>query len=64
VIKFAFSALPGSVFGSRLGQSSEGNGDMRLEHYQAGFAPLFYGIILALVLTGFLKEAGPSPRQT
>ena len=63
-INFTFSALLGPVFGSRLVQVSEGRGGLGLEHYQAGFAPLLYGIILALVLTCFLKETGPAARKT
>jgi MFS family permease len=62
-INFTFSALLGPVFGSRLVQVSEGSDKMGLEHYQAGFAPLLYGIGLALVLTCFLKETGPAARQ-
>jgi MFS family permease len=63
-INFTFSALLGPVFGSRLVQVSEGSDKMGLEHYQAGFAPLLYGIILALVLTCFLKETGPAAGKT
>lgn len=62
-INFTFSALLGPVFGSRLVQVSEGSDKMGLKHYQAGFAPLLYGIVLALVLTCFLKETGPAARQ-
>jgi hypothetical protein len=31
---------------------------MALEHYQAAFQPLLYGVALALVLTLVLKETG------
>ena len=62
-INFTFSALLGPVFGSRLVQVSKGSDKMDLEHYQAGFAPLLYGVTLALVLTGFLKETGPAARK-
>jgi hypothetical protein len=31
-----------------------------LEQYQAGFQPLLYGIVAALVLTFLLKETGPA----
>ena len=36
---------------------------MGLEHYQAGFKPLLFGIILALTLILFVKETGPAARQ-
>jgi hypothetical protein len=35
-----------------------------LAHYQAGFKPLLYGIIVALVLTFLLKETGQVRRKT
>jgi MFS family permease len=65
-INFTFSALLGPVFGSRLVQANGGEGTLSLAHYQAGFEPLLYGIVLSLVLTCFLKETGPgrSLRQT
>jgi MFS family permease len=62
-INFTFSALLGPVFGSRLVQVSEGSDRMGLEHYQAGFKPLLYGVVAALVLTCFLKETGPAVRR-
>jgi hypothetical protein len=52
----------GPVFGSRLVRAPESNDTTALEHYQAGFAPLLYGIILALILTCLLKETGPAAR--
>jgi MFS family permease len=63
-INFTFSALLGPVFGSRLVQESAGEDTMSLAHYQAGFQPLLYGIVLALALTCFLKETGPAVRRT
>jgi MFS family permease len=63
-LNFTFSALLGPVFGSRLVQLSEGAETLTLEHYQAGFKPLLYGIVLVLILTGFLKETGPATRKT
>jgi MFS family permease len=62
-LNFTFSALLSPVFGSRLDRVSEGSDAMSLEHYQKGFAPLLYGILLALVLTWFLKETGPAVRR-
>ena len=62
-LNFTFSALLGPVFGSRLVQMPEGDVGLALAHYQAGFKPLLYGIIVALVLTFFLKETGPASRK-
>jgi MFS family permease len=61
-INFTFSALLGPVFGSRLVGVPEGAA--ALAHYQAGFKPLLYGILAALVLTLFLKETGPAVRNS
>jgi len=63
-LNFTFSALLGPLFGWMLVQVSEGSEGMALEHYQAGFRPLLYGILLALVLTCFLKETGPAAGKT
>ena len=62
-LNFTFSALLGPVFGSRLLQMPEDDVGRALAHYQAGFKPLLYGIIVALVLTFFLKETGPASRK-
>ncbi len=61
-INFTFSAFLGPVFGSRLTGWSEESGVTGLQHYQAGFKPLLYGILLALVMTFFLRETGPAAR--
>jgi MFS family permease len=63
-LNFTFSALLGPVFGSRLVQLSGDSNEMALVHYQAGFRPLLLGIVLALVLSCFLKETGPASRKT
>ena len=63
-LNFTFSALLGPVFGSRLVQMSESAETLTLEHYQAGFKPLLYGIVLVLLLTCFLKETGTATRKT
>jgi MFS family permease len=60
-INFTFSALLGTVFGSRLIEANDGSDTLSLVHYQAGFEPLLFGVVLALVLTCFLKETGPGP---
>jgi len=61
-INFTFSALLGPVFGSRLVKLSEGS-ELSLEHYQAGFQPLLYGVGAAIVLAFLLKETGPKARK-
>jgi MFS family permease len=63
-LNFTFSALLGPMFGARLVQMPEGDSSLALAHYQAGFKPLLYGIIVALILTFFLKETGPAGRKT
>jgi len=63
-INFTFSALLGPVFGARLVQMPEGDNELALAHYQAGFKPLLYGVLVALILTAFLKETGPAARNT
>jgi len=62
-INFTFSALLGPVFGSRLERVPDGE-SAGLPHYQAGFQPLLYGIVAALVLEFFLKETGPTTLKT
>ena len=61
-INFTLSALLGPVFGSRLIHVPEGDSDA-LHYYQAGFQPLIYGVLLALILSFFLKETGPAARK-
>ena len=39
---------------------SGGSPTTTLEHYQITFQPLLYGVVLAIVLTLFLKETGPA----
>jgi MFS family permease len=63
-INFTFSALLSPVFGARLVEMPEGDTSLALVHYQAGFKPLLYGILAALILTVFLKETGPASRKT
>jgi MFS family permease len=61
-LNFTFSALLGPVFGRILYKVSGGASQMTLEHYQAGFEPLLYGVALAILLTLLLKETGPARR--
>jgi len=59
-LNFTFSALLGPVFGGILMRVSGGAATMTLGHYQTTFEPLLYGVVLAIVLTLFLKETGPA----
>jgi len=61
-LNFTFSALLGPVFGARLVHEN-GSDPLALAQYQAGFWPLLIGILIALVLTLFLKETGPAGRK-
>jgi MFS family permease len=61
-LNFTFSALFGPVFGARLVRISGGETPMTLDHYQAAFQPLLYGVALAIVLTLLLRETGPGVR--
>jgi len=63
-INFSLSALLGPVFGARLARSDSSAESVGLAHHQAGFTPLLYGILLALILAFFLKETGPVSRKT
>jgi MFS family permease len=62
-INFTFSALLGPVFGARLVQAAGDDEATALANYQAGFQPLLYGVVLAIILTCFLKETGPAVRK-
>jgi len=59
-LTLTFSALLGSAVGWILAAVSDDGRSMALESYQAAFAPLFYGVALAIVLTLLLKETGPA----
>ena len=59
-LNFTFSALLGPVFGWILVTVSADAEGRTLEHYQAAFQPMLYGIALAIVLTLLLKETGPA----
>jgi hypothetical protein len=62
-LNFTFSALLGPIFGRLLAAASGAADTMALEHYQAAFRPLVFGVGLAIVLTLFLKETGPAVRS-
>ncbi len=61
LLNFTFSALVGPVFGWIMQSASEGK-PARLEHYQATFQPLLFGVALAIALTFVLQETGPKAR--
>jgi MFS family permease len=61
-LNFTFSALLSPVF-ARILFAVAGGAERTLEHYQTTFEPLLYGVILAILLTLFLKETGPAARR-
>jgi MFS family permease len=61
-INFSFSAVLGPLFGGLLVRAS-GGGERELAHYQQAFAPLLYGVGLAIVLTLLLRETGAAGRS-
>jgi len=61
-LNFTFSALLGPIFARILQKVSGGATPMTLEHYQAGFEPLLFGVAVAVFLCVFLKETGPAVR--
>jgi MFS family permease len=63
-LNFTFSALLGPIFGWILVNVGAGAARRTLEHYQATFKPLLYGVGLAIVLTLLLKETGPAARRS
>ena len=63
-INFTFSALLGPVFAALLVRAAEGATEPGLEHYQAAFSPMLFGVGLAFLLTLLLKETGPAVAKT
>ena len=61
-LNFTFSALLGPVFGHVLSRMSSGAAGATLEHYQFAFQPMLAGVVVAMVLTAFLRETGPAAR--
>jgi MFS family permease len=62
-LNFTFSALLGPVFGWLLHHISGGATQMEKGHYQTAFAPMLFGVGVAIVLTFFLKETGSSANE-
>jgi MFS family permease len=62
-LNFTFGALLGLVFGRGLMAVGGGAATLGLEHYQAAFEPMLYGVGLAIVLTVLLKETGPAVQR-
>jgi MFS family permease len=58
-INFMVSALIGPILAGLLTRVSA-NGARELEHYQAAFQPLAFGVALAILLTFCLRETGPA----
>jgi MFS family permease len=63
-LNFTFSALLGPVFGWLLHHLSGGATQMEKGHYQTAFAPMLFGIAVAIVLTSFLRETGSTVVST
>jgi MFS family permease len=60
-LNFSMTALLGPIFASRL-MAASGSGEREIAHYQTTFAPLLYGVALAILLTFILRETGPKAR--
>ncbi len=61
-LNFTFSALLGPVFAWILQRVSGGSAQMELGHYQSTFVLLLYGVLVAILLSFFLKETGPAKK--
>ena len=58
-LNLSFTSLLIPAFGWMLGWASAGASEWTLDHYQIGFQPLLYGVVIAIVLSLLLKETGP-----
>lgn len=57
-INFTFSAMMGQVFGWLLLKVSSGSTQLIMKDYRMTFGPLLFGVVLAILMTFFLKETG------
>ena len=62
-LNFTLSALLGPVFGGSLQRASGGASQLALPHFQRAFQPMLMGVVLAIVLSLFLKETGARARE-
>jgi sugar phosphate permease len=63
-VNFTLSALLGPVFGWMLQNAAGGAARMDVQHFQTTFAPLLYGVAVAVLMTLLLlKETGPAARE-
>jgi sugar phosphate permease len=63
-LNFTFSALLGPTFAGWLQHASGGAAQLEREHFQTSFAPMLYGVALAILLALLLKETGPAARAS
>lgn len=63
-LNFTFSALLAPVFGWMLVAISGRGSLFSLDHYQAAFEPLLYGVGLAIIFAALLKETGPATHRS
>src|SRR5215211_7892643 len=61
-LNFTFSALLGPAFAGVLIRASGGAARLELGDFQTAFAPMLYGVALAILLALLLKETGPAVR--
>ncbi|MFL6285683.1 MAG: MFS transporter [Pyrinomonadaceae bacterium] len=59
-LNFTFSALLGPAFAGVLQRASSGAARLELGNFQTAFAPMLYGVALAILLALLLKETGPA----